>query len=277
MSLRCHSGEVFLTGRHAVYSVGAATIGGRRMGNSERTGEDARYLSVHLARFDEVGLLPDHDDVAPAGSPSSWLIGADEGRHGSEFASQLATEFIAVGVHADEASARACAAAEVAPFAGATEVWSAALLPVKSHGCCNWIGDDGHFAVARDRQPIGDVVITLTTAGWDLGADFDVQRAMSFGAGVERVRTWIRDEPIDGMRASHNFTYPGMLVHDGSTFSIWRDDAAMKEFAYRPGAHKTEMDAFRIDETADRTSWTRLHPLESHGTWSGTDPLKPEV
>jgi len=86
----------------------------------------------------------------------------------------------------------------------------------------------------------------------------------------------MHDDPIDGMHASHNFTYPGMLVHDGSTFSIWRDDSAMKEFAYRPGKHKTEMDAFRIDETADRTSWTRLRPLESHGTWFGRDPLSPD-
>jgi hypothetical protein len=240
------------------------------MGGSQRTGDVARYLSVHLARFDEVGLLPDHDDVAPAGSPSSWLIGADEGRHGSEFGSQLATEFIAVGVHADKASARACAAAAVPPFADAAEVWSAALLPVKSHGCCDWIGDDGHFAVDRDRQPIGEVLITLTTAGWDVGPDFDMQRPISFGAGVERVLTWIREQPIDGLVAAHDFNSP---AHDGMTFSIWRDDAAMKEFAYGSGAHKVEMDAFRIDTTADRTSWTRLHPLESHGTWSGTDPL----
>lgn len=243
------------------------------MGSSERAGDGARYLSVHLARFDEIGRLPDHDGVAPAGSPSSWLIGADEGRHGSEFSSQLATEFIAVGVHVDEASARACAAADVPAFADATEVWSAALVPIKSHGCCNWIGTDGHFAVDRDRRQDDGVVITVTTAGWDVGPDFDVERALSFAAGVERVRTWIHEEPIDGMLASHNFVYPGLLDHDGSTFSIWRDDAAMKEFAYRPGAHKTEMDAFRIDETADRTSWTRLHPLESHGTWFGADPL----
>ena len=239
---------------------------------SNRT--DANYLSVHLARFDEVRHLPDHSDNPPAGSPSSWLIGADEGRHGSEFASQLASEFIAVGVHADEASARACASADVDAFADATEVWSVALQPTKSHGSCTWIGDGNHFAVDRSIRSTDGVVITLTTAGWELGPEFDVQRAMSFGDGVERVRTWIHDEPIDGLLVSGIFVFPGLLVHDGPTFSIWRDDAAMKNFAYRAGAHKTEMDAFRLDETADRTSWTRLRAIESHGTWSGVDPLE---
>ena len=234
----------------------------------------ANYLSVHLARFDEVLQLPDHGDDPPAGSPSSWLIGADEGRHGSEFASQLASEFIAVGVHADAASARACAAADVDAFAAATEVWSAALQPTKSHGSCRWIGDNGHFAVDPGVRSTDGAMITLTTAGWELGPDFDVERAMSFGAAVDRVRTWMQDEPIDGMLAWGIFNFPGLLVHDGPTFSIWRDDTAMKDFAYRAGAHKTAMEAFRLDETADRTSWTRLRALESHGTWWGVDPLE---
>lgn len=237
------------------------------------SGTDANYLSVHLARFDDVRHLPDHSDEPPAGSPSSWLIGADESRHGSEFASQLASEFIAVGVHADETSARACAAAEVDAFIDATEVWSAALRPTKSHGCCNWIDNGSHFAIDRSLQPTDGVVITMTTAGWELGPDFDVDRALSFGAAVGRVRTWMEDEPIDGLLSSQLFVFPGLLAHDGPTFSIWRDDNAMKNFAYRPGAHKTEMDAFRLDENADRTSWTRLRAIESNGTWWGVDPL----
>jgi hypothetical protein len=236
---------------------------------------DARYLSVHLARFDEVRRLPVHSDDPPAGSPSIWLIGADESRHGSEFASQLASEFIAVGVHADVASARACAAAEIEAFSDATEVWSVALRPTKSHGCCAWIDDGGHFTVDRNLPQADGVVITLTTAGWDLGPDFDIDRPLSFGAAVGRVRAWMDDEPIDGLLVSQIFNFPGLLAHDTPTFSIWRDEAAMKRFAYHPGAHKTEMDAFRRDETADRTSWTRLCAIESHGTWRGVDPLAP--
>jgi hypothetical protein len=237
----------------------------------------ANYLSVHLARFDEVRHLPDHSVDPPAGSPSSWLIGADESRHGSEFASQLASEFIAVGVHADDVSARACASADVDAFADAVEVWSAALQPTKSHGCCNWIGDGSHFAVDRNAPSTGGVVVTMTTAGWELGPGFDVQRAISFGSAVDRVRTWIDDEPLDGLLVSQIFNFPGILVHDAPTFSLWRDDMAMKNFAYAPGAHKTEMDRFRLDETADRTSWTRLRVVESHGTWWGIDPIEPPV
>ena len=80
-------------------------------------------------------------------------------------------------------------------------------------------------------------------------------------------------EPPDGMLSHQAFIFPGLLADDGVTFTTWRDEGAMKSYAYRAGVHKTEMDAFRLDETADRTSFTRLRPIETHGTWWGTDPF----
>ncbi len=61
------------------------------------TADTASHLSVHLARWTEVRTPPDGPIEPPGGTPLTWLVGADEGRHGSEFSSQLATEFIAVG------------------------------------------------------------------------------------------------------------------------------------------------------------------------------------
>jgi hypothetical protein len=94
---------------------------------------------------------------------------------------------------------------------------------------------------------------------------------MSFAAGVDRVRRSIVD--VDGLHASHVFLFPGVITDDSMTLTFWRDDQAMRSFAYRPGVHKDEMDAFRLDETADRTSFTRLLPVWSRGTWWGRDPL----
>ena len=234
------------------------------------TGDAANFLSVHLARRDAIGTLPDGTLDPAGGTPSTWLIGADEGRHGSEFASQLATEFIAVGVHATASSARDCAAAAVPQFADATEVWSAALEPTRSHGHLNWT-ELGCFESSGSRAA-GPLAV-LTSVGWDVGPEFDAERALSFGAAVARVRQTMWSEPPDGMLSHQAFTFPGLLANDGVTFTTWRDEEAMKSFAYRAGAHKTEMDAFRLDETADRTSFTRLRPMETHGTWWGTDPF----
>lgn len=231
---------------------------------------DDRYLSVHLARVEELTTLASDAAHPPAGEPSSWLLGADEGLHGSEFASQRSTVFAAVGTHHTEESARDCAAAAIAEFADADETWSAALRPIRSHGSCNWV-NGGHFD-ADGTRAAGPIAV-MTSVGWDVGPEFQVERAIDFGEAVARVRAAMWSEPVDGMTSHQSFTFPGMLVHDGITFTTWRDEAAAVAFAYRPGAHKTEMDRFRLDETADRTSFTRLRPIETHGTWYGADPF----
>jgi hypothetical protein len=231
---------------------------------------DDRYLSIHLARVEEMTTLTSHGSRPPAGQPSSWLIGADEGLHGSEFSSQRSTVFVAVGTHHTEESACACAAAPVAEFAEATETWSATLRPTRSHGSCNWV-DGGHFDADGERAA-GPIAV-MTSVGWDVGPDFQPERAIDFGEAVSRVRTAMWAEPVEGMTSHQSFVFPGILAHDGITFTTWRTEAAAVAFAYRTGAHKTEMDRFRLDETADRTSFTRLRPIETHGTWYGADPF----
>jgi hypothetical protein len=230
----------------------------------------ASHLSVHLARWENIRTPPDGRIGPPAGSPSTWLVGADEGRHGSEFSSQLATEFIAVGAHPDADSATACAAAAVPEFDGAAEVWSAAFEPLRSIGELNWVG--GGRLEATGSRADGPLAV-MTSVGWDLGPAFDAARALAFAGAVAEVRQSMWDDPPDGMSSHQNFTFPGVLIHDGITLTTWRDVDAMKAYAYQPGAHKSAMDAFRIDETADRTSFTRLRPLETHGTWWGIDPF----
>lgn len=113
----------------------------------------------------------------------------------------------------------------------------------------------------------------MTSAGWDVGPDFDAARALAFAAAVTEVRTSMWEHPPEGMTSHQTFVFPGLLDHDGITFTTWRDVDAMKAYAYQPGPHKSAMDAFRLDETADRTSFTRLLPLETHGTWWGSDPF----
>jgi hypothetical protein len=230
----------------------------------------ATHLTIHLERYDSMRVLPDAAQTAPGGQPLRWLAGADEGRHGSDFSSLLATEYVGFGLHADEASARACSAVPMACFDDAVEVWSAVFVPVRTLGGCNWIDDSVEMQL--DTPAPGPLAV-LTSAGWVVGPHFDVDRALSFAAAVERVRSSITDVDVPGMHSQQLFAFPGMLVHDGVTLTFWHDEPSMKQFAYRPGAHKTELDAFRLDETSDRTSFTRLRPIASHGTWWGSDPF----
>ena len=167
---------------------------------------DDRYLSIHLARVEEMTILPSDGARPPAGEPLSWLLGADEGLHESEFASQRSTVFAAVGTHHTEESARTCAAAGVAEFADASETWSAALRPTRSHGSCNWV-DGGHFDTGHERTA-GPIAV-MTSVGWDVGPGFQLERAVDFGEAVTRVRAAMWSEPVDGMTSHQAFVFPG--------------------------------------------------------------------
>lgn len=87
-------------------------------------------------------------------------------------------------------------------------------------------------ATAADDRPAPDgPFAVITTAGWDFAApDFDVARALDFGAGVAEVHAAMAD--VDGMHSQQSFTTAGLAL-DGFTFTFWRDDSAMRAFAYR--------------------------------------------
>jgi hypothetical protein len=57
------------------------------------------------------------------------------------------------------------------------------------------------------------------------------------------------------------------------TMSLWRDDASMANFAYRPDLHRTLADHYKAEHTADRTSFTRCRIMRTVGQWGGTDPV----
>jgi hypothetical protein len=60
---------------------------------------------------------------------------------------------------------------------------------------------------------------------------------------------------------------------DGTTFTTWRDGAAMRDAVYQPGDHRDQLDRYKREQTADRTSFTRLRARTTRGTWNGVDPI----
>ena len=237
-------------------------------------------ITVNLARFGEARSTAGVETGCPVGDPVAWAVGCDEGAAGTGAGSQCGSVWVAVGLHADRASADAVfdAGADVVPsMGGAIETWRAVLAPFHHRGEVNWLdaGAPGPAfpigASAESGPSVAGPFAVITSAGWNIDANFDVDRALEFGAGLDRVRASMT--AVDGMHSHQVFAFPGLFAFDALTLTFWRDDASMRTFAYRPGTHKTQLDSFRANETADRTSFTRLRALRHTGSWYGTDPL----
>jgi hypothetical protein len=74
------------------------------------------------------------------------------------------------------------------------------------------------------------------------------------------------------MLASTGLARPPRLV---STFSIWRNVGAMREYArgHSDGAHPTATRAHRQNSFHHESAFIRFRPYASQGQWDGRDPL----
>ena len=239
--------------------------------------EPCPFATLHLARFDELTTLPPASTSMQPDGPVVWMVGADElaSGAGGGAGGQRAFAWVGLGLHRSEASARAlleAGDAAVPCFDGAAERWSAVLQPFNHRGEVNWLDREAPgpvFAPSGDGRT-DDPFVAVTSVGWILDEHFDLARVLDFGRGSARVVATLSG--VDGLHSGQVFTFP-QFEHDTLTVTFWRDAAAMRSFAYRPGEHKDQMDRFRRLQTADRTSFTRLRVLGSRGTWMGSDPL----
>ncbi len=74
-----------------------------------------------------------------------------------------------------------------------------------------------------------------------------------------------------GLLASIGMARPPRLV---STFSVWRSNAAMRDYSYRDdGAHMAAVRADRERPFHHESAFIRFRPYRSEGEWDGRDPL----
>jgi len=227
---------------------------------------------VHWLRFSDP-RKPDELRLsrAPAGA-ASWKIGPDwsaaEGgfRSGSRIWCGLA-------LFTGRASAEAAFAqpqSYLPDIAIACEAWRALLAPFAHKGECNHLDRDRPGALF-EVQPceLSGPIFVVTTAGFHPRSRREFQRGIDFRRQIDRMRSVI--DSSEGSLA-HQVFAALQPEDDGVTMSLWRDEPSMFAFAYKPGAHRTQVDRQRSGQTVDRSSFTRFRLLASAGTWGGADP-----
>ena len=111
----------------------------------------------------------------------------------------------------------------------------------------------------------------ITTAGWDVSEEMNMDPIRDFSSGVARVRISMTGVP--GLHSQQTFSFPGSFETDGITVTFWRDFASARDFAYGAGLHRELMKRHRDGDFGARTSFTRFSVLHSEGTWHGSNPL----
>ena len=223
------------------------------------------HVTVRMARFaDAVTLpeLPDGDDE----SQSLWRLGSDDMGSGQRIGSRTARDWCLLGLHRTEQAARDAVHQDGAVHSvldGATERWVALLQPYSHRGETNW-SPEPLFAAGNRRSHDGPFVV-MTTVGFDPTLDPRLERTRAFIHGTAAVRASFADTP--GLAAAHVFWF-GQTWTDPFTLTVWNADDALRPPVYEPGEHRSRMDDYHRNQTADRSSFTRLRVLESTGTWN---------
>ncbi len=233
-----------------------------------------RWATLHWIRYKQIETPKTLDlSLAPRGA-GSWRTGPDGpvGPDGLRLPSQI---WGAVGLFREREDAQRAfdnPAAFIPKLDQVEEAWHALLMPIAHRGASNQLDIErpGLFLEPWPDDPGGPLVV-LTTAGFDLGPDFDPARVKDFRFNVDKARAFLAT--ADGNMMRQTFT-PPIRGLDGYTSTVWRDDKAMMAAAYGPGEHRTQIERYKAEHTADRTSFSRFRPLATSGQWEGRCPVE---
>ena len=260
--------------RNSVAVVAYSTI----LQNSNTAMQTASHVSLHLIRFESLrpaGAI----EVGDRAGVLFCGVAADTRAAGTEPASQQAFAFAILGLHQDAVSAHWLLEnyRSVAPWTvEAREVWGAVLRPFRHKGEANYLNrmhpgplfePGALFAAPSADTPF----VSITTSGWHICPELDMNRVREFSTGVLAVRASMT--AMSGLHSQQSFFFPRGLEHDPMTITFWKNQAALTEFAYGPGGHRLQMERQHERGLADRTSFTRCLAESKQGTWYGACPL----
>ncbi len=234
----------------------------------------ARYATIHWLRFPDI---PAPDRLGALSQPAGacgWMFGSD-GALSPEGGRLPSEVWGGVALYPDLAAAGAALDAPEAflpCLADVLESWHALLQPVVHRGECNFVDAAAPGLLFEPRTPDpGGPLFVMTTVGFVPGSQGLRERAVDFRRNVDSVRASLRDMP--GLINGQVFAQLTPRL-DGATMTLWADDASMTSAMYRPGLHRTQMERYKREATADRTSFTRLRVMRAAGQWGGRCPLE---
>jgi hypothetical protein len=77
-------------------------------------------------------------------------------------------------------------------------------------------------------------------------ASFDIARAQDFVFHVDQIRTFFLTVLGNGMSLVMN-ARRREATEDAVTLTVWRDEKAMRDGAYRPGLHREQLDRYKSE------------------------------
>jgi len=169
----------------------------------------------------------------------------------------------------DEASADAHVA-QVIQRRGVAESWHVKLRGAGGHGA--WSGVEVPRVMSSDAS----------SPGHEANIDIVQHVAMITRADV-RLRAWRTFSRAARVVDRELHQSDGLLAVVGigeapilrlGTFSLWRDSAAMSNFAHRAPQHADVVARTRNEQWYGEEMFARFTPYWSIGTWDGIDPLR---
>ena len=146
----------------------------------------------------------------------------------------------------------------------AIERWSATLVPIRGHG--RWAGIEPFAPADHDAAGEGEPVAVLTRA------TVRPRKLRTFHAArgpVDRVL-----HATDGLVADVGMgEWP---IGQQATFSLWRDDGAVRQFA-RDRTHAEVVGRTRREGWYAEELFAAFRVVAHGGRWDGRDPLAPTV
>ena len=143
----------------------------------------------------------------------------------------------------------------------AREIWTVRLRPTRAHG--EWAGANPFLPVVRDAPPESAPVAVLTRATINFKK---LRRFWSFVPATSR-----EIESANGLIASIGVGEAPFFRQ--ATFSLWRSETAMKNFAYKSENHAAVVKLTRAENWYREELFARFVPVASEGTWNGRNPL----
>lgn len=142
----------------------------------------------------------------------------------------------------------------------ADEMWTVSLSPVKAHG--KWSGTNPFLPLDEPRNDKPVAVLTRAT--------IRLNKLHRFWKHVPETSKELNN--AEGLIASIGIGEAPFIQQ--ATFSLWRTEQDLQNFAYKGAVHKEVIKRTRQENWYAEELFARFTPVASEGTWNGRDPLK---